>query len=602
MTDWTLWLYLLGLPATMLAAVTLLGRRYRRAVQASMMRRGASVAVPAPAPVQPLRADTRPLLRIETLAADDHPTLQGEAAIAFEHALHATRRYERCFLLAGGMFWAAMVALQVLSVPANAHATSLWLWALWAALPGAVVLVSAVARSWRSRLRAAAAYGVVLLVSVGALAWHFGDVPRALGAAASLASLYLPPAVAVLLLMQARLRALVVAVVPVLLFLAVGGAAVMWAMGAGILPPDLDQLKPRTDMRWPAPVMYGLGLAVVPLGAWLFLRIMRGHRKPEAIGALAAIGIAGAAIDNWTQPGFPLGPLANALPSAVLQCFVVWLLFKTTVATEGRGWMSTQALQFHLCWAVLALYAMWLLEPSSRVAAWVAMVAYAALLFGLLRRARMSQQSHAPKRLLFLRVFGNTNRSERVMDTLDDTWRRIGRVDLIAGTDLATRTLGSWMLECFLLQRVDAEFLRSATDVERRLSRLRTRLEGDLRFPVNEVFCYADTWSLAVMQLAQGSDAVLLDLRGFQRDNLGCAFELTHLVWQVPLDRVVVLCDGTTDMAALRAVADAAWAGLPGSSPNASTAEPVLAVLRIGSAAALDPVARALFRVAFSVA
>ena len=599
MNDWALWFYLLGLPATMLAAVTLLGRRYRRAVQASMMRSGASGAVAAPAHVQQTRAEHLPPLRIETLAADELLPLQGEAAMAFERALAATRRYKRCFLLAGGMFWGAMVALQVLSVPAHAHGTSLWLWAVWAALPGVVVLVSAVARSWRDRLRASAAYGVVLVASVGALAWHFGDVARAMDAARSLSSLYLPPAVAVLLLMQGRLRALVVGAVPVLLFLAGGGAAVVWAMNAGLLPADLDQLKPRTDVRWPAAVLYALGLAVAPLGVWVFLRIMRGRGKLKALGALAAIGIAGAAIDTWAQPTFPLGPLANAVPGAVLQCFVVWLLFKVTVTIERRGWMSTQALQFHLCWAVLALYAMWLLEPRLRVAAWLAMVAYVALLFGLLRRARTSQQHRPPKRLLFLRVFGNAGKSERVMDTLDDTWRRIGRVDLIAGTDLATRTLGSWMLECFLLQRVDAEFLRSATDVERRLSRLRTQLEGDLRFPVNEVFCYADTWSMAVMQLAQGSDAVLLDLRGFRRENLGCAFELTHLIWQVPLERVVVLCDGTTDTSALVAVADAAWAGLPGDSPNASTAAPVLTVLRIGRAAAMDPVARALFGVAF---
>jgi hypothetical protein len=599
MKDWTLWFYLLGLPAMMFAAATLLGRRYRRVVQASMMRTGTAAAVALPARAQQPRANQLVPLRIETLAASELPPLQGQAAIAFKQAQAATRRYSACFLLAGGMFWGAMVALQVLSVPYNAHAMSLWLWAVWASLPGVVVLASAVARSWRSRVRAVAAYGVVLLASVLALAWHFGDVPRAIAVAVSLAGLYLPPAVAMLLLMHGRLRALVVGAFPVILFVAGGATAVAWAMGAGILPADLDQLKPRNDMRWPAPVMYALGLAAVPLGVWVFLRIMRGRRKLEALGALAAMGIVGGVVDAWAQPAFPLGPLANALPSAVLQCFAVWLLFKVTVAVESQGWVPSQALQFHLCWTMLALYTLSMLEPRLRIAAAVAMLGYVALLSGLLRRARTTQERWLAKRLLFLRVFGSTRTSERMLDALDDTWRRIGRVDLIAGTDLATRTLGSWMLECFVLQRVDAEFLRSAADVERRLSRLRTRLEGDLRFPVNEVFCYADTWSMAVMRLAQGSDAVLLDLRGFRRNNLGCAFELTHLIWQVQLEQVIVLCDATTDMSALVAVADAAWAGLPGDSPNARTAAPVLTVLRVDRAAAIGSVAKALFGIAF---
>jgi hypothetical protein len=40
-----------------------------------------------------------------------------------------------------------------------------------------------------------------------------------------------------------------------------------------------------------------------------------------------------------------------------------------------------------------------------------------------------------------LRVFGLADQRERLLDTSDDTWRRIGRIDLIAGTETALQAL-----------------------------------------------------------------------------------------------------------------------------------------------------------------
>ena len=105
-----------------------------------------------------------------------------------------------------------------------------------------------------------------------------------------------------------------------------------------------------------------------------------------------------------------------------------------------------------------------------------------------------------------------------------------------------------------------------------RLSRLSSELESDLRYPVNEIYCYADAWQAAVLRLAPAADVVLLDLRGFTRANQGCEFELTNVIWYVSLARVVVLTDETTDASALREVAFAAWAELPIDSPNRGAA------------------------------
>jgi hypothetical protein len=168
---------------------------------------------------------------------------------------------------------------------------------------------------------------------------------------------------------------------------------------------------------------------------------------------------------------------------------------------------------------------------------------------------------HVPgKRLLLLRVFGEADKRESLLDALDDTWRRLGRIDLLAGTDLATRTMSSLMLEAFLLRRADDQFLKTDKDVNRRLERLHSQLEGDARFPINGIYCYATAWQPAVANLAAKSDAVLMDLRGFRRTNEGCVFELTWVVQRILPSRVVILVDSTSDIQTMEEIAQAAWA------------------------------------------
>jgi hypothetical protein len=224
-----------------------------------------------------------------------------------------------------------------------------------------------------------------------------------------------------------------------------------------------------------------------------------------------------------------------------------------------------------------------------------AFIGYFVVSHGMLRKEWKARSPEPPKRLLFLRVYAAPDKRERLLDILDDSWRRMGRIDLIGGTDLAMRTLRSLMLEYFLLRRIDAEFLKTAADVDARVARLRTDLEADLRYPINEIYCYADAWQAAVMKLAPAADVVLLDLRGFTRANSGCAFELSNVIWHVPLPRVVVLTDSTTDDNALREVALEAWAAHPSDSPNAGTPDPLLRILPIDGAEASARVPLALF-------
>jgi len=211
-----------------------------------------------------------------------------------------------------------------------------------------------------------------------------------------------------------------------------------------------------------------------------------------------------------------------------------------------------------------------------------------------LRHQWSARRNDSGKRLLLLRVFSDPEKRSRLLDMLDDTWRLRGRIDLIVGTDLALRTLSARMLESFLLRRTEREFLKSEEQVERRIAALGSGLEGDLHYPVNELYCYADIWPYAVRRLAPESDMVLMDLRGFNRDRLGCTFELRVLLDTVALRRVVLVTDSTTDASALQETVEAAWCALANDSPNAGDGSPLLNTLAFTGSKAMDSSALAL--------
>jgi hypothetical protein len=70
---------------------------------------------------------------------------------------------------------------------------------------------------------------------------------------------------------------------------------------------------------------------------------------------------------------------------------------------------------------------------------------------------------------------------------------------------------------------------------------------------------------------------LVLDLRGFTW-NQGCVFELTWLVQRIPLPRIVLLTDKTTDFEGLEKTVQTAWASLPSTSPNADGREALITV------------------------
>jgi hypothetical protein len=185
--------------------------------------------------------------------------------------------------------------------------------------------------------------------------------------------------------------------------------------------------------------------------------------------------------------------------------------------------------------------------------------------FSLLRVRK--KKSPAP-RLLLLRVFALGRRSEHFYNALGKYWRTAGSIQMIAGPDLATATVEPHEFLDFVTGKLARRFIDSGHTLDLRIDQMDLAADSDARFRVTEFFCHDDTWKITLARLADESDAVLMDLRGFSQNNAGCIFEITELFNLVPLQRVVFVVDESTDAQFMRNTMQLAWRQIRDQSPN----------------------------------
>jgi hypothetical protein len=200
----------------------------------------------------------------------------------------------------------------------------------------------------------------------------------------------------------------------------------------------------------------------------------------------------------------------------------------------------------------------------SGVAAFVVFKIVAAFGFRLLGMAR----NLTGKRLLLLRVFALGRRGELMYSALNRTWRSVGSIQMIAGPDLVTTAVEPHEFLDFIAGKLARRFIDSGQTLDLKISQMDLEMDGDGRFRVSEFFCHDDTWKITLSRLANESDAVLMDLRGFSQANAGCVFEIHELFNIVPLDRIVFVIDDSTDQQFMRDTMQAAWRQIKDRSPN----------------------------------
>jgi hypothetical protein len=181
------------------------------------------------------------------------------------------------------------------------------------------------------------------------------------------------------------------------------------------------------------------------------------------------------------------------------------------------------------------------------------------IVLALLLARHLQHRRGRPPTLLVLRVFRRDAEVQQLFDGVIERWRMTGNTLLIAGTDLLDRTLDAEDIFTFLDGRLATRFIQRVEDVPARVAALDFAPDADGRYRVNECYCHDTTWQAALAALVSRSELVLMDLRGFQAHNAGCAHELAVLARAPRLRRVVVLADAVTD----RAAAAAASSGAP---------------------------------------
>ncbi|MEO8051563.1 MAG: hypothetical protein ABI833_14180 [Acidobacteriota bacterium] len=286
-------------------------------------------------------------------------------------------------------------------------------------------------------------------------------------------------------------------------------------------------------------------------------------------------------VGNLRTPLLTIGPNGWFMLATVPVGYLCWRLLALLNGRYRRKSFSDVQLVADLFWVIAAF--VFSAQYASAVgwkgiAGLAGFVAYRAI--AQLGLAIWRPSSEPGMRLLILRVFGFRGRTEKLFDSVAQRWRFRGGVAMIAGTDLAARTIDPDDTLAFLAGDLSSRFVQGSQDLEERLKSMDESRDPDGRFRVTEFFCHENTWSNTLAALLGQSDAILMDLRGFSERNSGCIFELHQLITQRRLDDTVFVVDASTDVKLLESTVGNAKLG--------SDASPRLRLENVGSGVAAE--------------
>jgi hypothetical protein len=272
-----------------------------------------------------------------------------------------------------------------------------------------------------------------------------------------------------------------------------------------------------------------------------------GLSAPASLVALQVIGFAAFAIAGWLG----LGALskfyrAKRISEQSVTIDSIWLLFGTVnaIGLVGRGplWIFSGVV-------ALAIYKL-----------------VAAGLFRVLTKPR--RPGAGRRRLLLLRVSSLGASRESFYDRLGKSWRTVGSIQLIAGSESATSAIQPYEFWDYVGGNLARRFIDSGRTLDLRIDHMDLAPDKDGQFRVTEFFCHDDTWKITLARLADDSDVVLMDLRGFTPANSARLFESDELFNVVALSRIVFAVDDTTDQPFMRQTMQRAWIETKDRSPN----------------------------------
>ena len=343
---------------------------------------------------------------------------------------------------------------------------------------------------------------------------------------------------------------------------ALTGEGIVWLVGANVIATAVALVVRARRIRAVAPLI-GAFFMLLGIGVAFFF------------GALMSVGQQAAGPEQEVSGGQVAMIVGLMLTLPVVAPLAGWRLLRGIGAWYAAKRTSDETLTMASIWLIFAgVHASTIAYDDLRWMS-VGLLAFCGFLvcttvgFRLLRRRAAG--TRAP-RLLVLRVFALGRRSRRLFDRLAARWRHVGSVQLIAGPDLASSTVEPHEFFDFLCRRLARRFLADAQSIDGAIAAVDTRPDHDGRYRITDFFCRDSVWQAVFARLAAGSDVVLMDLRGFSGANCGCTYELSELLNLVPLERIAIVIDGSTDEPFLAQTIEQASVRISPASPNAGSA------------------------------
>jgi hypothetical protein len=571
---------LLALPVTLIVTRVLV-RRFRGRVETSM---SASESGAAGTPVPPAPGPPAPIGQPGTLEIAVSEATPGRAKAARRiPVLAEARKQARAVTVAytvaasaQSLILAAVIFVAAPNADRSWQAEAIWFVALFLMTGTPALMAAAIVSTQRLKYMVIAVLsGLALFVlALLALEQTFDSPGSRVDIGGIVTWLWIPfagiPAVFFVFLYARRVRAVgpVVFAALLLAFLGLGVGTVYSAMygleRAGsprFVREDLARLPLITAFE-----RYAAEIVSLPL-----------DRRIERIQALIDAPLEVVSVphpEKFDRTGVRITFFAILLITPLLGAAAAWAVVRWIARSYRTGRASDRMLTMDVLLLIFALWVFLVLFSAfggkAAIFAPAGFAAYKLVALWRLRRRPRSGASDPPRTLLLLRVFGFDKRTQGLLDQLARTWRYLGPIRLIGGPDLASTTIEPHEFFEFLNGRLSRAFIANERDLDERLRESRTEPDLDGLFRIEDFYCHDDTWRMTVSRLAREADAVLMDLRGFTPANRGCVHEIEQLLASVPLRRIALLVDETTDTVLLEHTARRAWSLMPADSPNAA--------------------------------
>lgn len=178
----------------------------------------------------------------------------------------------------------------------------------------------------------------------------------------------------------------------------------------------------------------------------------------------------------------------------------------------------------------------------------------------------------------------------RVFDLVD----RVPIMGFIVAVPFAIVAVITGYLIAFVIiyRRAPEQFAKSSEQIKERINTLmRHPRKFDRTFKDLHIYCFDNTWRIAVAEFVTTADVVLMDLRGFSDERKGCEYEVDFLFDSIAINRIVFVLDAAAGSKAIEEATDLIfqrWEHLRQGSPNLNLVDPEAKIYTVSSQTSAD--------------